>query len=264
MAYAIASGCDFIPSAEGYTQAREAVARAIALEPELPEAHAVLATIQMVYDWDWQGAAESLNKALALAPGNARFVSSFGALALRLGRYDEAIGLYRRLIEQDPLSAISYAGLGAALSAAGAFAEAELARRKAREFDPSITGTHSSLAINLLALGRGEEALAEVAQESVEGWRLYVSAIILHAVGRPAEADAVLHELIAKYADNGAVQIAEVYAARDEADAAFDWLERAYSQRDTGLCDMKKSLALRGLHGDPRWGVFLSKMALPS
>jgi len=54
-----------------------------------------------------------------------------------------------------------------------------------------------------------------------------------------------------------AYQVAQVYAMRGEADAAFMWLERAYDQRDAGLTEMKVNPQLRSLHGDPRWVAFL-------
>ena len=58
-------------------------------------------------------------------------------------------------------------------------------------------------------------------------------------------------------------QIAEVYAFRGEIDTAFEWLERAYRQRDGGLPDfLKLDPLLANLHDDPRWPVFLEKMGL--
>jgi hypothetical protein len=87
-------------------------------------------------------------------------------------------------------------------------------------------------------------------------------AIVDHVLGRGAEADEALREVIEKYAGDSASQISDVYAVRDEADAAFEWLERAYAQRDPGLVQMKMNPRLRPLHGDPRWGVFLTKMGL--
>lgn len=53
-----------------------------------------------------------------------------------------------------------------------------------------------------------------------------------------------------------------MHGARDEADAAFEWLERAYAQRDSGLAWLRTSLYFRSLHDDPRWGGFLKKMGL--
>ena len=71
-----------------------------------------------------------------------------------------------------------------------------------------------------------------------------------------------MRDLIAKYAESGAYQIAEVHAARGETDHAFEWLERAYIQRDLGLSQMKTRPLLHSLHGDSRWGAFLHKMGL--
>jgi hypothetical protein len=72
----------------------------------------------------------------------------------------------------------------------------------------------------------------------------------------------MLRELTEKHADDSAYQIAEVHGARGEVDAAFGWLERAYTQRDTGLIGMQVQPYLRSLHGDPRWDAFLKKLGL--
>lgn len=87
-----------------------------------------------------------------------------------------------------------------------------------------------------------------------EGWRGE------NPLGCPVAA--ALQELIEKYSEDSAYQIAEVYAVRGEVDRAFDWLERAYAQRDGGLTWMKASRQLRFLHGDPRWSAFLKTMGL--
>jgi len=68
--------------------------------------------------------------------------------------------------------------------------------------------------------------------------------------------------VITKYQTEWAYQVAEAYGARGDADPAFDWLERAYAQRDDGLADTKTSSRLRSLHADPRWDAFLRKIRL--
>jgi hypothetical protein len=70
--------------------------------------------------------------------------------------------------------------------------------------------------------------------------------------------------LIAKYHADAAFQIAEVYAFRGEADRAFEWLERAYTQRDSELSLMKGDPLLKSLERDPRYAAFLKKMRLPA
>jgi len=67
---------------------------------------------------------------------------------------------------------------------------------------------------------------------------------------------------IALCSDLAAYPIAEAHSRRGEFDAAFEWLERAYAQRDGGLVGVKMSPLLRSLHGDSRWGAFLKRMRL--
>ena len=106
--------------------------------------------------------------------------------------------------------------------------------------------------------------LAEMEREPEPVYRLQGQALAYHALGRKKEADAALAELIAKYQADGAFQIAEVYAVRGEADRAFEWLERAYAQRDVGLTSMKGDPLLKSLERDPRYVAFLKKMRLPA
>ena len=183
-----------------------------------------------------------------------------GVLTRAQGRLQEAIGLFRRALEQDPLSAIAYANLGFALHAADRFAEAAEAYRKALELVPQMIGLHANLSLALSALGRGEEAVLEAMREPEGAFRLWAVAIVHQALGRRAESDEALRNLIEGYSETTACQIADVHGARGEVDAAFEWLERAYAQRDTGLTEMKVLPNLRPLHGDPRWGAFMKKM----
>jgi len=246
--------------AEGFERARETVEQALSLEPDLAEGHAELGRIRMLHDWDWRGAEVSIRRALDLAPGNALALRIAGALAQDLGRLEESIGLYRQVLESDPLSAGSYHNLGLVLHTADRFAEAEEAYRKVLELGPQRMLTRAYLSLTLLALGRGEEARAEAAREPHPLFHLWATAIVCHPLGRGEESDAALRELIEKYGEDGAYQIAEVYGSRGEADTAFEWLQRAFAQRDPGLTEMKCSPPFRALHGDPRWGALMKKM----
>ena len=198
-AYSAEAGKGWVPVVEGFAHAREAVARALALEPDLAEAHAQMGWIQVTADWDWAGAEASYRQALELAPGNARVVNVAGVLAMTQGRLEEALRLYRQALEQDPLRPAAHSNLASALRVVGRFAEAEAAYRKVLELAPQRVGPHGGLSLNLLAQGRGAEALAEALREPDEAYRLWALAIIQHTAGHPAESDAVLQDLIAKY-----------------------------------------------------------------
>jgi tetratricopeptide (TPR) repeat protein len=177
-----------------------------------------------------------------------------------MGRHDEAIELTRRAMEQDPLSAQVYQTRAGVLLSAGRYAEAEGAYREALELAPGRAGTPASLAFVLSCQRRDEEAIAEAMREPEEVWRLWAVAIVNHFAGHTKESETALRELTDKGAEVGAYQIAEAHAVREEVDAAFTWLERAYAQRDSGLCYATFSPCLRSLHSDPRWGEFLGKM----
>jgi serine/threonine protein kinase/tetratricopeptide (TPR) repeat protein len=261
-AHSIEADLGWTPVAEGYARTKDAAARALELEPDLAEGHVQMGWLQMNNEWDFRGAEASFTRALALAPGNATALRSAGALVAILGRLEDAIALQRRAIEQDPLSANSYHSLGSSLYAADRFTEAEAAFHKALELTSQRVGTHACLSRTLLAQAKGEEAVAEALREPQELFRLWALAIVHHALGHRPESDAALNQLRDKYAEVGAYQIALGYGARREADAAFEWIERSYVQRDVGLAGMKMDVELRSLHGDPRWGAFLKKIGL--
>lgn len=260
-AHMSAAGHGWTPAANAFERAREAVASALASEPDLAEAYTHLGWIQMMYDWDWSGAEASYVRALALAPGNAAVLRRAGVLHQLLGRYDVAIGLFRRSIEKDPLNGGTYNNLAITLYAVDRLEEAASACRKALEFAPQQVYPRVTLAHILIAQDRPGEALAEASLlEIEEPMRVWVLAIIHHAAGRSTEAQEALEQLVTKQAATSAYWIAQVYAARGENDLAFQWLERAFAQHDAGLAHAKIIPLLRPLHVDPRWRPFMRKM----
>lgn len=142
-------------------------------------------------------------------------------------------------------------------------ADAEATVRKALELDPGGASWHNTVAITLLLQGKADAAMRELQQETDELWRAAGMPLVLHALRRPDESDAALAVLTEKHGGTAAFQIAGVHAYRGEADSAFEWLERAYEQRDGGLADIKSDRFLRVLADDPRYKVFLRKLKLP-
>jgi serine/threonine-protein kinase len=246
--------------AEGFGRAREAAERALVLEPDLAEGYVALGWVRMSYDWDWKGAESSMRRALELAPGKAEVVRGAAFLAMIMGRLMEAIELERRAVALDPLSFLAHYNLGIDCSWAGLPEEAASAFRKAIELNPQGAGAHYFLGNVHLAQGRVGEAFAAFEQESDEAFRLLGLTLAQHGQGRSAESEAALRELIERHSEGAAYQIAQACAYRGEADRAFQWLERAYAQRDPGLAWMRPNDLLHNLHGDPRWQPFLEKM----
>jgi len=254
----------YLPVEESYREARQAIERALTLDADLAAAHSALAWIRMSYDWDWAGSDAEIQRALALAPGDSTVLQRAGVLAATLGQFDRALRLDRRAVAADPLSALGWRNLGKYAWYARRLDEALAAARKALELSPQYPNAHGTLASVLRTQGHLDEALAEDQREAEPLWRDYGLALDYFALGRKREANAALAEFITTYQDGSAFQIAEILAFRGELDRAFEWLDRAYAQRDGGLADIKGDPLLKNLERDPRYKAFLEKMHLPA
>jgi TolB-like protein/Tfp pilus assembly protein PilF len=242
---------------------RSDLAKAAELDPDLGDVHYGYGLLKFQFDWDWTGADAAFRRALELNPGDAKTVTTAGAVAAVMGRNEDALLLLRRSMALDPLrSGVHHAYAGVAHQL-GRFAEAEIAYRRALELVPLRPETHYGLALLRISQSKTEEALAEIELETHPVWKPAGLALALHAAGRRPQADAALAEFIANHASVAAYQIAQVHAFRGEKDQAFEWLDRAYAQRDSGLTEVKSDALLRNLHGDPRYTAFLRKMKFP-
>jgi TolB-like protein/Tfp pilus assembly protein PilF len=253
----------FIDRDEGFAKAREAVKRALALDPELAVAHASLGWIRMVYDFDWHGADDAYQKAFALAPGNATVLRAAAVLAFTLGRLEESIDINLSAIVRDPLNQGGHQNLALVLMHAGRLQDSEQKYRHVLELNDRYPGIHMRLGQIYLLRGEPGAALEIIPQDSDPWWVDYGIALALSATGDKDEADRALQAFIDEHPD-GPLQTAEIYAYRGEIDQAFEWLERAYDQRDSGLHEMLHNPFLANLRDDQRWLPFLRKMGLPA
>jgi Flp pilus assembly protein TadD len=89
-----------------------AVKRALALNPNLAEAHAQMGRIKQQVDFDWTGADASYRRAVELEPGSPETVGLAAFSVAILGRLDEALLLTRRAVDLDPLNARSWKAVG--------------------------------------------------------------------------------------------------------------------------------------------------------
>jgi TolB-like protein/class 3 adenylate cyclase/Flp pilus assembly protein TadD len=243
-------------------QAREATARALAIEPNLPEALRVRAEIQLNFDFDWKGAGETLRSALALAPADPALLTDAGTLAIAKGDMARGISLYRQAVALDPVNPRARSYLATTLVPAGQFADAQVEYARLVELSPASPNAHAGLGNGLLLQGKFEEAVTAAKDDAADWARLLVVAMARWRQKRIPESDAALARLIETSADTAAYQIAEVYAYREEKDRAFEWLERARRQRDSGLIGLRSDPFFANLKGDPRWDAFVRTMGL--
>jgi TolB-like protein/DNA-binding winged helix-turn-helix (wHTH) protein/cytochrome c-type biogenesis protein CcmH/NrfG len=251
-----------IPAEEGHRRAREAVERALALNPNLAEAYAQMGRIKQQVDFDWAGADASFQRAVALDPGNPEVVRTAASSAAMLGRFDEALQL-RRAVNLDPLNANSWQSLGETEFWMGQLDEAAADSKKGLALSPDGFPGPIELSQIYVMQGRPQDALPEIELVRYDPIRAFLYAIAYHALGRKEESDAALSKLITKYHASMAYQIAVVYAFRNQSNEAFEWLDRAYAQRDDGLIGSKVDPLLKNLHNDPRYTALLKKLNMP-
>src|SRR5262249_28765559 len=113
------SGDGILPSDEGYTRAREAVEKALAIDPVYAAAHASLGAIAIEYDNDLAAAAKHLERALGLDATDVNVLSSAGRLLQNFGRLDEALSIYSAVLRRDPVDVTILGNLGNAQIRAG-------------------------------------------------------------------------------------------------------------------------------------------------
>ena len=259
-AHGNSGGYGWAPVREGYRRALEAAERALALAPDLAEAHVRLAAIHRMHTWDRKAARASIQRAVELAPGNPDVMRAAASEAETDGRFKEAEDLYKRACEQDPLNPNAYSGLASSYRLTGRFEEAATLYQKAMDLAPQRIGTHLLLSVSLAELGRVEEALAAARGEPAEWARLTALAYAHTVAGHTKEADEALQALIAGHAVDSPYQIAAIYVARRDKDAAFEWLNRAVDEKDAGMAAVLIERIFRPLHDDPRWAALKKRL----
>ncbi|MFZ0452728.1 MAG: protein kinase [Ignavibacteriaceae bacterium] len=247
---------------EGYSKARQEAAKALEFNPNLAVANSQMGWIKAKYDWDWAGADKYIKRALELDPGNAAVINEAAFLAGTEGRFNEAITLLHRSIKIDPVRIVGYFNLSFYYYHAGLLDESLEASRNCIELNPQYPVIHTLRGLIYIEKGTPDSALAEINIETEPLFQMFGLAVVYYALGRKNEADVKLKKLIKEKQNNAEFQIAEIYAYRGEKSKAFEWLERAFRQRDSGLTEMKGDPLLHNIEKDPRYSAFMKKMKL--
>lgn len=246
----------------GQQQALVAADKAVELAPDEADVYAARGYLR-VRRWDWIGAQADFEKALTYDSANSTLQWRYATLLDAFGRLPEAIAAAKKATELDPLSSVAWAFLGGYLIENRQFAAAHEAIRRALEIQPESAPVQSLIGDLQLYVGHATEALATYRKIADEGLRLGGVARAEYALGHAKESRQAIDEAVAKGAQSSPYGIAEIFASCGEKDKAFEWLERAYQRRDTGLASMRNDILLALLHGDPRFAAMLRKMNLP-
>ena len=258
------------PPGEAFAFARDAAERALDLDSELAEAHSSLAFSLQHGPWDFAGSERSFRRAIDLNPNYVTAHHWFSDLLVVLGRFDEALAAVQRAREMDPLSPIVGSTEAALHYYARRFDVARAVLEPLIELHPDFVPAQLDLGRALEELGRLDEA--QVAFERgarMAGVPLEESSPLAHLWalrGERARAEAVVERLRAAAAHRhvSPYTIANIYAALPDADLAFEWLERAYAERDPMIIYLRVHPRLDRLRGDPRLDALARRVGLPS
>jgi len=246
--------------ASGYEQARVAALKAVELDPNLPEAYLALADIQKSYDWDWDGAEDSLNRAYSLRPNDAEIMSKLAMLKWDRGKHTEALKDTELALALDPLNESIQGQRTRMLYYFNRYQEIlPFAQEQAKKY-PERGALHNMLGLTYYQLGDYKQALEVIEHEKFTFLRLELEAILYHKLGKKSLAKQKLKELTDNFKDDVSWQVASVYAAWGDADQAFAALNRGFEARDPGLVFIQESKWFDPYHEDPRYAAFLKKM----
>jgi len=257
--YSLAPSADFLP------KAREAAEHALALNPDLADAHTTLGYILAMYYWDWEGSEREIQRGIALNPKYALAHKWYTDVLMMLGRPEEAFREVQTARQLDPLSANILAILGEVFSTRGQDDSALVQYQKALDIDPAMP-----LALEKaehLLWSRGEVERSFALRERLErvSPRIAVPTAVLRRAYAAGGRTAVLRAQLSAPADHRIpTDRASWHAQLGEFDSAFAELDRAFADRDMRLAYVTYFPEFAPLWGEPRFAVFLKKIGLPS
>ena len=244
------------------SNAQASASRALQLSPDLALAHFARGALLENIGSDVHGALREYRRAAALEPQNAQLLNKLNTINAVFGQLTLAEAGARRVAALDPVYAGPHASLGDILFAQGKLAEAEAAYRKAIDLQPSGASRRANIAQIVALQGRAAEAVVLAEQEVEPFWRTWGLALVHEINGQRDKSQPYLDALIKDNADDSAVQIAQVYAARKQPEEMFRWLEHARKTKDPGLTDLQWTPFLINYKSDPRYQALLREYRL--
>jgi len=258
-----------LPPLEIIPKAKAAAIKALEIDDKLAEAHAGLAHILWLYEWDWARAEKEFKTSISLNPNKAVFHGRYALLLTSMGRTNEAIEQGRISAQQlDPLSAFGNVILGIVYFVLREYDQAIQQLRKTIDINPNMTNAHYFLGAAYLQKGMVAEGFAEMQETIRLSHRLPLGLAGLgHAYavsGKRDEAQKLLEELnsLSKERYVSPYYTAIIHANLHQLDEAFERLEEGYAARDNELSFLKVDPRLDPLRSDPRFTDLLRRMHL--
>lgn len=263
------------PSKESHTKAREAALKALQIDGTLAEAHASLAAVKQLYEWDFSGAEVEYRRAIELNPSYSTAYLWYAWFLSSLGRHSEAIIEIKKAQEVDPLSLIVNSAIGNIYNAARQPDEAIGQLRKTIVMDKNFARARSYLADAYIEKGMYEDAIEEYKNAEILSGKYDAE----NADKRAQSLKDALQrggvkgywrrnlELTKENANQGYMspaKLAAAYARAEDIDQALKLLESAFIERDQYLFyNLKIDPSFDEIRRDPRYHDLVKRVGLP-
>jgi serine/threonine-protein kinase len=260
---------DLLPSEEVHPKAKRAAEEALRIDSMLSEAHASLAYVRMLYDWDWLGAERGYQRAIELNPNYAAAHQWYSEYLAYQGRHDEAIKEAKKAQELDPLNLSIMHNMGFIYYQARMYDLAIEEYKKTLDMDSNFIVAHNYLGLAYAGKEMYDEAVAEVQEaitlsESRSPLFIGTLGVIYSFAGKKDETEEILDRLLQLSQQRyiAPASIALIYGGIGLRDQAFVWLEKAYEARDDWMMALKVDPRFDTLRQDPRFTALLLRMNL--
>jgi tetratricopeptide (TPR) repeat protein len=237
--------------------------RAIELAPDLAEGHLALAGFFSLGSLDFTRASEAYDRAVALAPGNAKILGEYGRFTTWMGHAENGIAAARRAVVLDPLNPRSRSLLGQTLFYAHRYDEAAVALKDTLSLNATFVNANAFLGLSEYVKRDFQAArtACETNRDALVNQRCL--ALTYDKLGRHHDAQAELAKLRASAGDAAAYQYATIYAQWENPAKALQWLETAMRVRDPGLGYLKTDPFMGPLRNEPRFQAIERELKFP-
>ncbi len=260
---------DTAPDPRGFPKAREAAAKALALDDSVSDAHVALAILKDEVDWDWAGSEREFKRAIELNPGDTLAHHIYSHLLLTLSRNQESLRESELYVKADPLSASAHSHLGWHYECTGQYDLAIIKQLDTLRYDPNNLDAFSYLAELYRYKGMPREALVQYGKASVLAGDSPASIQSLRRAYQSGGWRGYGRELLQRDLKNAKQEyvspfvIAAHYALMGDKENVFRYLEKAYVEHDSWLTGLTVDHDFDFVHHDPRYTALLRRMGLP-
>src|SRR6266404_9335957 len=250
-----------IPPIEAYSKAKHAATRSLELDDGCAEAHTALGTILFRWNWDWAAAEAQFQRGIEINPSYGRAHHDYAWFLVALERYDEAVNEIKRAQELDPLSPLANSDVGWVYLRARRYDDAINQIERTLELEPEFASARACLERAYRLKGMNKEAVDSARKSMIRSGATPQELAGLENRDSESAMKSVLlwrlkkAEESARSRSTSPYRLAAQHAELGEADAAFEWLERAFTERDSELVSLKVDPALDGVRSDARYAA---------